>query len=59
MRHVNAPDVKIGDWISFRSNGRVVIGEVRYIICPNFYTEAVTDAGAVQLDSILEVRTKT
>ncbi|NII54357.1 hypothetical protein [Luteibacter sp. SG786] len=58
MKHVVAPDVKAGDWISFRSNGRIVIGEVRYIVCPNFYAEAVTDAGSVVLSSILEVRAK-
>jgi hypothetical protein len=53
-------DVKPGDWVSFYDNGKIVIGNVRYVGLPAYgsYTEAMTDIGTIRLDYILEVRSE-
>lgn len=49
------PDVKVGDWVRFYSNGVLVIGQVEYIY-KDLWTRICTDKGMISPDSIREVR---
>ena len=50
--------VKVGDWVRFYSNGRLVIGAVQYIenvrILGNINLH--TDAGTIDVEDVYEVR---
>lgn len=50
--------IEIDDWVSFYSNGKIVIGQVRYLLKDRIsgYVQVCTDIGMVKKDSILEVR---
>lgn len=50
-------DVKPGSWVRFMYSGRPVIGQVEYL-CRTVggSIELCTDAGIVNIDSVLEVR---
>lgn len=49
---------KVGDWVAFYSDGRIVIGLVRYRAKDGTlgYWYLSTDAGYVREDSVLERR---
>lgn len=49
-------EIKIGDWVRFMQDGRLVIGKVEYIKSKLLKPEYFTDAGVVDFDRILEVR---
>jgi hypothetical protein len=51
--------VKVGDWVAFMRNGEIVYGRVEYIrkshsVLTN--QDAITTAGAVEVEDVLEVR---
>lgn len=49
---------RIGDWVRFRREGRLVIGVVQYVQKVSSWKtwEAITDIGVVSDGSVLEVR---
>jgi hypothetical protein len=50
-------EVHVGDWVRYYRNGAFAIGEVRYISEDwRSKTELLTDNGACDLKSVLEVR---
>jgi hypothetical protein len=51
--------VEPGDWVRFYQNGRLVIGEVRYVKdpkLPGWDREICTDQGCVDEGCVLETR---
>jgi hypothetical protein len=50
--------IKVGDWVRFYSNGKLVIGVVNYIGRESTRgdIEVMTDIGAIDSESILEAR---
>lgn len=46
---------KVGDWVRFYKDGRLVIGEVKYIETSGGVV-FLTDQGGVDIESVLEVR---
>ena len=49
-------DVKVGDWVRFYQNARLIIGEVQYIWIQLNKTYIATDVGTVASNSVLEIR---
>jgi hypothetical protein len=50
--------IKVGDWVRFYHDGKMVIGVVQYTVKDDLlgYMTAQTDIGAVDFRYILEVR---
>lgn len=53
MNEIKRP--KVGDWVSFYRDGRIIIAEVRYID-DRRHDCVLTTLGAVSQECILEVR---
>ena len=55
-----ATKIEVGDWVRFGDNGKLKIGRVEYLVTEKIGFKdvpfAVTDAGKIFVDSILEVR---
>lgn len=54
-------NVKVGDWIRFYQEGRIVTGVVQYVseATGQYGDQVSTDIGSVLSDYILEVRPRT
>ena len=50
--------IEVGDWVRFYQNGKMIIGRGEYLRYSAILggTEACTDQGAVDVESVLEVR---
>lgn len=49
--------IETGDWVRFYNNGRLVIGQVEYIVKSKLMGfDVKTDIGSVHSDYVLEVR---
>jgi hypothetical protein len=60
MSEIDKPTPKVGNWVRYRWNGRLVIGVVAYIVeRPPYYPWKPilhTDIGQVDADDVLECR---
>ena len=55
---MNDKNIQVGDWVSFYSNGTIVIGMVIYVVKDLYRNKynCYTNVGIVNEDNVLEVR---